>query len=216
MTTRRLVLTLSLLGALLAFGVLDMGRWSTWWTRADSQEDRDDEVDRGNRSATAAHSARSSMRRAAPTMTWIRTSTVSTAPAATLLVRLMVGGIFLSEGIQKFLFPDELGVGRFLKIGIPAPHVMAPFVGVIEISCGALLLLGLLTRLAALPLIIDMLVAIVTTKIPILLQDGFWKMAHEARTDYAMLLGSLFLLIVGAGPWSCDAWLTKRRFSRTH
>jgi len=151
------------------------------------------------------------MRREATTMTWIYTGTVSTAPAAILLVRLMVGGIFLSEGIQKFLFPSELGVGRFLKIGIPAPHIMAPFVGVIEISCGALLLLGLLTRLAALPLIIDMLVAIVTTKIPLFLQEGFWKMAHEARTDYAMLLGSLFLLIVGAGPWSCDAGLTKRR-----
>lgn len=147
-------------------------------------------------------------------MTWLRTSPVSTAPAAVFLVRLMVGGIFLSEGIQKFLFPDELGVGRFLKIGIPAPHVMAPFVGVIEISCGTLVLLGLLTRFAALPLIIDMLVAISTTKIPILLQDGFWKMAHEARTDYAMLLGSLFLLIVGAGPWSCDAGLTKRRLPR--
>jgi putative oxidoreductase len=89
-------------------------------------------------------------------------------------------------------------------------------VGVVEISCGVLLLLGLLTRLAALPLIIDMFVAIVTTKIPIFLQNGFWKMAHEARTDYAMLLGSLFLLIVGAGPWSGDAWLTKRQFPRTH
>lgn len=151
------------------------------------------------------------MRKETTTMTWIHTGTVSTAPAAILLVRLMVGGVFLSEGIQKFLFPDELGVGRFLKIGIPVPHIMAPFVGVIEISCGALLLLGLLTRLAALPLIIDMLVAIVTTKIPLFLQEGFWKMAHEARTDYAMLLGSLFLLIVGAGPWSCDAGLTKRR-----
>lgn len=140
----------------------------------------------------------------------------STAPAATLLVRLLAGGVFLSEGIQKFLFPDELGVGRFLKIGIPAPHIMAPFVGVIEISCGALLTLGLLTRLAAIPLIIDMLVAISTTKIPILLESGFWKIAHEARTDYAMLLGSLFLLLVGAGPWSCDAWLTKRRLSHTH
>jgi uncharacterized membrane protein YphA (DoxX/SURF4 family) len=151
------------------------------------------------------------MRRAATTMTWSRTSTVSTAPAATLLVRLMVGGVFLSEGIQKFLFPDELGVGRFLKIGIPAPHLMAPFVGVVEVSCGVLLLLGLLTRLVAVPLIIDMLVAIGTTKIPLFLQEGFWKTAHEARTDYAMLLGTLFLLIAGAGPWSCDAWLTKRR-----
>jgi uncharacterized membrane protein YphA (DoxX/SURF4 family) len=148
-------------------------------------------------------------------MTWVQAETDNTAPAAILLVRLMVGGIFLSEGIQKFLFPDELGVGRFLKVGIPAPQMMAPFVGAVEIICGALVLLGLLTRLAALPLIIDMFVAIVTTKIPILLQEDFWKMGHEARTDYAMLLGSLFLLIVGAGPWSCDVWLTKRKFLRT-
>jgi uncharacterized membrane protein YphA (DoxX/SURF4 family) len=118
-----------------------------------------------------------------------------------------VGAIFLSEGIQKFLFPGALGVGRFTKIGIPAPEIMAPFVGVMEIGCGALLLLGLLTRLAAIPLIIDMLVAIATTKIPILLKSGFWAMAHEARTDYAMLLGCLFFLVVGAGRWSMDARL---------
>ena len=73
------------------------------------------------------------------------------APAATLLIRLAVGAIFLSEGVQKFLFPDALGVGRFVKIGIPAPAVMAPFVGVVEIVCGTLVLVGLLTRLAAVP-----------------------------------------------------------------
>jgi len=124
-----------------------------------------------------------------------------------ILIRLAVGAIFLSEGIQKFLFPGALAVGRFTKIGIPAPEIMGPFVGVIEIGCGALLLLGLLTRLAAIPLIINMLVAIATTKIPILLKSGCWVMAHEARTDYAMLLGCLFLLIVGAGRWSADARL---------
>src|SRR6266478_384561 len=107
---------------------------------------------------------------------------------AILLIRILVGWVFLSEGVQKFLFPDALGVGRFAKIGIPAPEVMAPFVGVCEIVCGALLVLGLLTRLAAIPMIIDMLVAIGTTKVPILLASGFWAMAHEARTDYAMLL----------------------------
>ena len=124
-----------------------------------------------------------------------------------ILIRLAVGAVFLTEGIQKFLFPDALGVGRFTKIGIPAPQVMAPFVGVFEIGCGVLLILGLLTRLAAIPLIIDMLVAIATTKIPILLKSGFWAMAHEARTDYTMLLGCLFFLIVGAGCWSVDAHL---------
>ena len=79
----------------------------------------------------------------------------SRAPAATILVRLMVGGVFLSEGIQKFLFRDALGVGRFAKIGIPYPEVMAPFVGICEIACGSLLIPGLLTRLAAIPMIIN-------------------------------------------------------------
>ena len=139
------------------------------------------------------------------------------APSSVILIRLTVGAVFLSEGIQKFLFPDEVGAGRFAKIGIPSPEVMGPFVGVVEAVCGALILLGLLTRLAAIPLIIDMLVAILSTKIPILLGHGFWGfslrnlpyyglwgMAHEARTDWSMLLGSIFLLIVGAGSLSLD------------
>jgi uncharacterized membrane protein YphA (DoxX/SURF4 family) len=132
------------------------------------------------------------------------------APAAVILVRLIVGAIFLSEGIQKFLYPGDLGVGRFTKIGIPSPEIMAPFVGVVEIVCGTLILIGLLTRLAAVLLIIDMIVAISTTKIPILLKSGFWAMAHEARTDWAMLLGSIFLLVVGAGPWSIDAGIAAK------
>jgi uncharacterized membrane protein YphA (DoxX/SURF4 family) len=98
-----------------------------------------------------------------------------------------------------------LGVGRFTTIGLPAPQILAPFVGIVEIACGSLLLVGLFTRLAAVPLVVDMLVAIATTKVPILLKSGFWAMAHEARTDWAMLLGSLFLLSTGPGPWSMDA-----------
>lgn len=132
-------------------------------------------------------------------------------PLAFLLIRMLVGFVFLSEGIQKFLFSDSLGVGRFIKIGIPAPEVMAPFVGLVEIVCGALLLVGLFTQLAAIPLIIDMLVAIATTKIPILLEKGFWAMAHEARVDWCMLLGSIVLLIVGGGGWSLDAFLGRQR-----
>lgn len=127
------------------------------------------------------------------------------APVAVILIRLIVGGVFLSEGVQKFLFPDALGAGRFSKIGIPAPEVTALFVGVCEVACGVLFLLGLLTRFAAVTMTVNMLVAIATTKVPMLLHDGFWKMAHEARTDWAMLLGSIFLLVVGAGPWSLDA-----------
>ncbi len=138
----------------------------------------------------------------------------TSAPPSILLIRLVVGAVFLSEGIQKFLFPNDLGVGRFIKIGIPAPQVMATFVGMVEIVCGTLIIFGLLTRLAAIPLIIDMVVAIVTTKIPILLKSGFWAMAHEARVDYAMLLGSIFLLVVGAGRLSID-WRLGSRASRT-
>ncbi len=132
------------------------------------------------------------------------------APSSAVLVRLMVGWVFMYEGIQKFLFPAALGVGRFEKIGIPSPQFFAPFVGVVEIVCGLLLILGLLTRLAAVPLLIDISVAIATTKIPMLLKSGFWAAMHEARTDYCMFLGLLFLIAVGGGGWSVDAILGQR------
>ena len=127
----------------------------------------------------------------------------------------------MSEGIQKFLYADALGAGRFAKIGIPAPEVMAPFVGVVEIVGGTLILLGLLTRLGALVLLIDMIVAITSTKIPILIGHGFWGfadpkartgflgMAHEARTDFSMLLACAFLIVVGAGAVSVDSRLQR-------
>ena len=126
------------------------------------------------------------------------------APATVILIRLMVGTVFLSEGIQKLLFPDQLGAGRFLKIGLPAPEVLGPFVGGFEIACGVLVLIGLVTRLAVIPLIVIMLVALTTTKLPMLAAQGFWHMAHESRTDWSMLLGSLYLLRTGAGAWSVD------------
>jgi putative oxidoreductase len=127
------------------------------------------------------------------------------APGATLLIRLMVGAVFVSEGVQKFLFPEQLGVGRFTKIGLPMPDLLAPFVGAVEITCGTLVILGLATRLAAMPLLAVMTVALATTKWPILISQGFWAAAHEARTDWSMFLGVLFLLVVGAGRWSLDA-----------
>jgi uncharacterized membrane protein YphA (DoxX/SURF4 family) len=137
----------------------------------------------------------------------------STAPASVILVRLIVGWVFLSEGIQKFLFPASLGVGRFTQIGIPDPQIMAPFVGVVEILFGVLLMIGLLTRLATIPLLMVISVAIWTTKIPILMKQGFWPMAHEARTDFCMVFGLIFLLIAGAGRLSLDCNLqhTKAR-----
>ena len=151
-------------------------------------------------------------------------ATASRAPAETLLIRLAVGVIFLSEGIQKFLYADAQGVGRFAKIGIPAPEFFGPFVGVVEIVCGTMMLVGLFTRLMAIPLVIDMLVALASTKIPILLghgywlfahtaapKHGFWSFLHESRTDLAMLLGAAFLAAVGAGEWSADALLHEAR-----
>jgi len=155
--------------------------------------------------------------------TLMRRLLATTAPGSTILVRLMVGGVFLAEGIQKFLYPDALGAGRFAKIGIPSPEIMGPFVGVVEIVCGSLVLLGLFTRLAAIPLFINISVAILSTKVPILLghgywlftlpklsRYGFWSMVHEARTDFSMWLGLIFLLIVGAGSLSLDALVTRK------
>ncbi len=125
--------------------------------------------------------------------------------SALLLIRILVGWVFVSEGIQKFLYPAQLGVGRFAKIGIPAAHVMAPFVGTVEIVCGCLVLMGLFTRLASIPLLCVISVAIVTTKFPMLAKIGVWAMLHEARTDFSMLLGLVFLLLVGGGSLALDA-----------
>ena len=133
------------------------------------------------------------------------TAWANRAAKAPLLIRILVGWVFLSEGIQKFLFPDALGVGRFVKIGIPWPQVMAPFVGVVEIVCGVLLLVGLITRLASIPLLIDICVALYSTKIVTLAKNGLWSTLHEARTDVSMLLGLIFLLLVGGGTLSLDA-----------
>lgn len=137
-----------------------------------------------------------------------------------VLIRLAIGlFVFLPEGVQKLSFPAILGTARFTKIGIPYPEFAGPFVGVIEIVCGILVILGLLTRLAAVPLIITMIVALVSTKLPILvghdvgpfhLADikrlGFWSAQHEARADLTMLMGCTWLMIVGAGRCSLDAW----------
>jgi len=121
----------------------------------------------------------------------------------------MVGIVFLSEGIQKFLYPATRGTGRFESIGLPSPEFLGSFVGTLEIICGLLVLVGLLTRFASIPLIIIMLVAIFTTKLEILIEKGFWEMMHASRTDWSMLLGSIFLLIRGAGYWSLDKLLFK-------
>jgi putative oxidoreductase len=133
------------------------------------------------------------------------------AAKAIVLIRILVGWVFLSEGIQKFLFPDTLGVGRFVKIGIPWPHAMAPFVGTVEIVCGTLVLVGLLTRIAVIPLLGVISVALYSKKIVTFANFGFWGTLHEARTDVSMLLALIFLALVGSGSWSLDALLARRR-----
>ena len=157
-------------------------------------------------------------------MTLLSRALETSAPAATILIRIVVGLVFFGEGVQKFLYPDEVGAGRFAKIPISNPELTASFVGVVEVLCGLLILAGLLTRFASIPLVAVMLTALFTTKIPILLGSeflgfslrkvsyyGIWGFLHESRTDLAMLFGSLFLLIVGAGRWSVDALISRNR-----
>jgi putative oxidoreductase len=144
------------------------------------------------------------------------------APKATILIRVMAGGVFLWEGILKFVYTNQ-GVGRFTKLGIPAPHFTAPFVGVLEIVGGVLLITGFLTRLISIPFVIEMLVAMASTKIALYLgtsplplppsppQVGIWAVLHEIRSEYAQLMSTLFLGIAGPGPLSLDALLARRR-----
>ena len=133
---------------------------------------------------------------------------LKTTNMPTLLVRLAVGFIFLSEGLQKYIMPDATGTGRFAKIGFAHPAFWAHFAGTFEIACGILILIGLLTPLAAIPLLIIMIVAFITTKIPILDNQGFWAFAHEYRTDFAMTLLLLYLLLYGSGNNSLDKKIT--------
>ncbi|MEU4837517.1 DoxX family protein [Nocardia testacea] len=149
------------------------------------------------------------------TSSWTTRLTATSAPAAVVLIRFYLGVIFVCEGIQKFLYPEQLGTGRFDKARIPAAGFFAHLDAVFEIGCGALILAGLLTRVAVIPMIVNMAGALLITKLPILWSDaplfssgsGWWDFIHESRTDLAMLCGSVFLLSVGAGAWSLDARL---------
>ena len=145
--------------------------------------------------------------------------TATRASGAVALIRLYVGLIFAGEGMLKFVRPDALGPGRFIKSGIPGGTFFAYLDGLVEIGCGAMIVAGLLTRLATLPMIVDMLGALSITKVPLLWghaplypnEDGFWDFFHEGRLEVAMLCGSVFLLIVGAGANSFDARMNADR-----
>jgi putative oxidoreductase len=145
--------------------------------------------------------------------------TATRASSAVVLIRLYVGAIFAGEGVLKVLRPDALGPGRFIKAGIPGGTFFAYLDGVFEIGCGILILVGLFTRLATLPMIVDMLGALGITKVPLLWghaplypkESGFWDFFHEGRLEVAMLCGSIFLLIVGAGAYSFDARMNPDR-----
>ncbi|MES1166186.1 MAG: DoxX family protein [Verrucomicrobiota bacterium] len=142
-------------------------------------------------------------------------------PTATALMRVMAGGVFLSEGILKFVYTNQ-GVGRFTKLGFPFPDFTASFVGGLEIVGGCLMIAGLLTRAAAIPFVIEMVVAILSTKVSLFLgtsplplppsppRVGIWAVLHESRSDWAQLLTSLYLIAVGPGRWSLDARLHRR------
>ena len=123
----------------------------------------------------------------------------------TILIRLVVGLVFLTEGIQKFLFPELLGTGRFSQIGFSHPAFFAYFTGTFEIICITFILLGLFTRLVSIPLFIIIMVAFITTKWPILLNKSFWAMAHEYRSDFTMTLLLVYFIIYGGGRWSLDS-----------
>jgi len=144
------------------------------------------------------------------------------APKATLALRLMAGGVFFWEGLLKFVYVNQ-GVGRFTKLGLPVPETLAPAIAILEIVGGALLMSGLGTRLISVPFIVEMLVAMLSTKIGLYFGTsplpmpaaapklGAWAVLHEIRSDYAQIMTCVYLLAAGPGPWSIDAWIARRR-----
>jgi len=138
-----------------------------------------------------------------------------TGPSSILIIRLMTGSVFFWEGILKFVYVNQ-GVGRFTKLGFPFPETTAHIIATGEIIGGLLLIFGLFTRIVAFYFIIQMIVAVLSTKISLYLgtsplpappappKTGIWAVLHEIRSDYAQILTCLFVLIVGAGRRSLD------------
>ena len=158
-------------------------------------------------------------------MRWLTEPPID-GPASTVLIRLMAGGVFFWEGILKFVYVNQ-GVGRFTKLGMPFPVFTADFVGGLEIVGGVLIMAGFLTRLLAIPFVIEMIVAMLSTKISLYLgtsplplppappKVGVWAVLHEFRSEYAQIMVVLYLLINGPGRWSLDAVLARVRTPRT-
>ena len=144
------------------------------------------------------------------------------APKATLALRLMAGGVFFWEGVLKLVYTNQ-GVGRFTKLGMPLPELLANAIALLEIGGGLLLMAGLFTRFISVPFILEMIVAMLVTKVSLYLGTsplpmppappklGLWAVLHEIRSDYAQIMTSIFLLAAGPGPWSLDAWLARRK-----
>src|SRR6266576_1608428 len=147
-------------------------------------------------------------------MQWLTKPPVD-GPRSVLLLRLMVGGVFFWEGVLKFVYVNQ-GVGRFTKLGFPFPETTAHIIATGEIIGGLLLIFGLFTRITAFYFIIQMIVAVLSTKISLYFgtsplpappappKMGIWAVLHEIRSDYAQILTCLFLLIEGAGRRSLD------------
>jgi uncharacterized membrane protein YphA (DoxX/SURF4 family) len=146
----------------------------------------------------------------------------TSAPKSSLAIRLMAGGVFFWEGLLKFAYTNQ-GVGRFTKLGMPVPEALAPAIAILEIGGGLLLITGLGTRIISVPFIVEMIVAMLSTKISLYLGTsplpkppsppviGGWAVLHEIRSDYAQIMSCIYLLAAGPGPWSLDAWLEKRQ-----
>ena len=154
-------------------------------------------------------------------MQWLSQPPVD-GPKSTVLLRVMAGGVFFWEGILKFVYVNQ-GLGRFTKLGMPFPMFTADFVGGLEIVGGLLIMAGLLTRWIAIPFIIEMIVAMLSTKISLYLgtsplplppappKIGIWAVLHEIRSEYAQIMVTIYLLISGPGKWSLDALVANLR-----
>jgi putative oxidoreductase len=129
--------------------------------------------------------------------------------STTIIIRFLVGYVFLMEGIQKFVYAEKLGVGRFIKIGIPYPEIMAPFVGSCEILFAILVGIGLMVRMSSIIFIIIMFVALISTKYSVLISEGILTFSHQARNDLSMLFCSFYLVFKGSGKWAVDQKLAK-------